>query len=248
MRLIIAIALAWLWASLLASDARAGDPETCEYVEPALSDACRADPDVRAYLLEPRNLMVERLVDIPPVVRGWLPGEEARVIRLIQEGQAGCRFLDRDLARACLLDERVRETLVRVGRGVDTPWFALPSDVGGWGASMTNPRITSVYANEGATRQRLSWGPLSSVSPEERMEQVARAVTRATGREVEFARLYLVAVDGVNFIACGYGFYSGAGEAPSAGLFVFDSRGGSALRAPASMFNAKCLYADRVLR
>ncbi|UTC29377.1 hypothetical protein BAMBUS_02950 [Brevundimonas phage vB_BpoS-Bambus] len=248
MRVFAAWGAACVLFSLTPNTARAGDPETCDYAEAALAEACRADPDVRAYLLEPAHLMIERLKDIPPVVRGWLPGEEAAVIRRIQDQQAGCGFVDHDLARACRLDEKVRITLRQVGRGPETSWFALPPDVGGWGASMTNPRITTLYRNEGAERQRLSWGPLSTVPNEARIEQVSRAVTRATGRQVEFARLFLVAVDGVDFVACGYGFYSADGEDPSAGLLVFDSRGGSALRAPAALFNAKCLYADRVLR
>lgn len=226
----------------------AGDPETCAYQDESLARACADDPGVRAYLLKPANALIERLADIPPAVRGWLPGEEAAVILSIQNEQAGCGYFDRDLALACRLDDRVRSALQKHGRGADTTWFVLPPEVGGWAANTTNPNIPRPYNNEGATRQRYDWTIGYPLPNEERIAQIERAITRATGREVRAARAFLVAVDGINFVACGYGFYKGDGELLSAGLFVFDSRGGSALRAPPALFVAKCQYADRVLR
>lgn len=226
--------------------ARAGDPETCAYSERALAEACRTNPDVRAYLLEPGNLMVDSIYDIPPVVRGWMPGEEETVSRAIQDIALGCGFIDPIVAAACRYDPQAKAALQGVARGAEAIWFDMPSDVGGWPKSITDPRIARPYPTAAADRLRQRW-MFDGVSNTERMSLIGRAVKRATGVDVEFARAFMVAVDETNFIACGYGFYND-GDTLSSGLFIFDSRGGSALRAPQGMFNAKCRYADVVLR
>lgn len=241
------LACALLIAGLaLPPPARAGDPETCAYSERALADACRTNPDVRAFLLEPGNLMVDSIYDIPPVIRGWMPGEEEAVMRAIQDVGIGCGYTDPIVAAACRYDPQVKAALQHSPRGSEAIWFDLPSDVGGWAKSMTDPRITRPFTSPAADRLRQRW-MFDNVSHGERMNLIGRAVKRATGVDVEFARAFMVAVDETNFIACGYGFYND-GDTLSSGLFIFDSRGGSALRAPQGMFNAKCRYADVVLR
>lgn len=231
---------------VLPMSASAGDPETCTYRERALADACRRDPEVRAYLLEPANTMVETLRSIPPVVRGWLPGEEEAVLGLIQNQQSGCGYTDQIVAAACKYDPMVKEALERSPAGASSIWFNLPFDVGGWAPSMTNSRYTRPYNTPGADQMRQNW-TFDRVSNGERLRLIGQAMKRATGTDVEFVKAHLVAVDATNFIACGYGFFNEAGTITS-GLFVFDSRGGSALRAPQSLFREKCLYADKTLR
>ena len=61
---------------------------TCVYRDARLAQACRTDPDVQAYLNDPQNDPVETYMDLPPVVRGWEPGEEEMVLGLIRGSQS----------------------------------------------------------------------------------------------------------------------------------------------------------------
>lgn len=240
------ILLSLILALMGAVPALAGDPETCIYNDRALAAACRNNPDIQAFLMEPGNLTVESYQQVPPVLRGWMPGEEEAVIGIIRNQEAGCGYTDPILASACMFDPRVKTALETRSRGPDTSWFALPPDVGGYARGNTDPRVPKIYASAASERLKTQW-MFDGASNADRMRVVQGAIRRATGVEVEFARAYLIAVDERNFIACGYGFYNQGGDITS-GLFVFDTRGGSALRAPQNLFNIKCAYADVVLR
>lgn len=236
-------ALTWAGAAL------AGDPETCAYADARLAEACATNPDVRAYLLEPYNVMVERYLEVPPAVRGWEPGEEDVVIRtairLAAQAKAGCGFDDPVFARACMLDPVLRAAAREGGLKPSDAWFHLPFDIAGWAPNTFDRR--RLADNPGATRQRVTWALFKSRSA--LIHEIERAISRAVRQEVVMARLYLVAVDGRNFVACGYGFFDGGGyEPPSAGLVVFDTQGGSALRAERDHFNGLCGLSDAVLR
>lgn len=61
-----------------------GNPETCAYRDARLAQACRTDPDIRQYLRDPANSGVETYMAIPPVVRGWEPGEEEMVLGMLR--------------------------------------------------------------------------------------------------------------------------------------------------------------------
>lgn len=232
---------------LCAAPAKAGDPETCRYDDEALAQACRERPEIREYLLEPYNITVETYQDIPPVVRGWMPGEEEAVIRAITDMEAGCGYTDPDLALACRLDEEVHEALKTVGTGPETSWFALPFDIGGWAPPTFDKRRRSTLP--GADQQRFRWMMDAHRGNGDRIREIEGAVGRAIRQKVRFSRLYLVAVDGRHFVACGYAFTDGGGyEPPTSGRLIFDTQGGSALRAPRDLFNAKCGLFDAVLR
>lgn len=242
-------ALAAAAALSFAAPARAGDPETCDYQEDALARACADDPAVRAYLLKPAHALIERLADIPPAVRGWFPGEAAAVyataLEYAEQVKAGCGFEDADFARACMLDADLRDAAHALMLPKDASWFHLPFDVAGWAPYQFDRR--RLADNPGATRQRVEWNHMTS--REDLIRQIERAVSRGVRQQVTLVRLYLVAVDGRNFVACGYGFYDGGGyEPPSAGLFILDSLGGSAIRARRDHFNGLCGLSDVVLR
>lgn len=64
------------------SNAR-GNPETCGYREARLAQACRTDSDIRQFLRDPANAGVETYMAIPPVIRGWEPGEEEMVLNML---------------------------------------------------------------------------------------------------------------------------------------------------------------------
>lgn len=64
-----------------------GNPETCIYRDARLAEACRTDPDIRAFLREPSSAAVESYMAIPPVLRGWEPGEEDMVLSMIRGQQ-----------------------------------------------------------------------------------------------------------------------------------------------------------------
>ncbi|QYC09808.1 hypothetical protein [Brevundimonas nasdae] len=60
-----------------------GNPETCSYREVRLAQVCRTDSDIRQFLRDPANAGVESYMAIPPVIRGWEPGEEEMVLSLL---------------------------------------------------------------------------------------------------------------------------------------------------------------------
>lgn len=60
-----------------------GDPNTCAYQDARLVQVCRTDPEIRAYLRDPDNAGVETYMDLPPVVRGWEPGEEEALLGVL---------------------------------------------------------------------------------------------------------------------------------------------------------------------
>lgn len=248
MRILLFCALAL--TALVSTPALAGDPETCAYRETRLAQACRTNPDIREWLLEPAQAGVERYVDVPPIIRGWDPGEEAAVIagiaRLQAEQSVGCDYNDVMLARACMIDPVVARTLRTVGRGHHSSWFVLPPEVGGYPGSRFNEAILS--RTSGANQQRFAWG--SDVSNRyQRAYTLERTIGRAMRAEVSIAKVHLIAVDGINFVACGYLFSNGGGyEAPSGGTFLFDTRGGSIYRVPPETYRARCLAADAVLK
>lgn len=59
------------------------NPNTCAYQDARLVQACRTDPEIRSYLRDPDNAGVETYMDLPPVVRGWEPGEEEALLGLL---------------------------------------------------------------------------------------------------------------------------------------------------------------------
>ena len=61
-----------------------GNPETCAYREARLAQACRTDPDIRQFLRDPANAGIETYMAVPPVVRGWEPGEEEMVLGMLR--------------------------------------------------------------------------------------------------------------------------------------------------------------------
>ncbi len=61
---------------------------TCAFRDARLAQACRTDPDIQAYLNDRQNDPVETYMDLPPVVRGWEPGEEEMVLGLIRGNQS----------------------------------------------------------------------------------------------------------------------------------------------------------------
>lgn len=227
----------------------AGDPERCVYREARLAQACLERPAIRRYLLEPFNVQVERYLDIPPAVRGWDPGEEDRVFAIALEHaeqvKAGCGFDDLEFARACMLDYDLRQAALEKRLPPTASWYHLPFDVVGRPPQSFDQRRLSDHP--GATAQRRRW--IFTGTLEERAMELEGAIGRAVRQKVRLVHAYLVAVDGRNFVACGYGFFDGGGyEAPSAGLVVFDTQGGSAIRAPRDLFNGLCGVSDVVLR
>ena len=60
-----------------------GNPNTCAYQDARLVQACRTDPAIRAYLRDPDNAGVEAYMDLPPVIRGWEPGEEEALLGVL---------------------------------------------------------------------------------------------------------------------------------------------------------------------
>ncbi|UTC28255.1 hypothetical protein GURKE_02240 [Brevundimonas phage vB_BpoS-Gurke] len=229
--------------------ALAGDPERCAYREERLAQACAERPEIRRYLLEPFNVQVERYRDIPPAVRGWDPGEQDQVFAIALEHaeqvKAGCGFDDLAFARACMLDYDLRQAAHAARLPASASWFHLPFDVAGWAPQSFDRRRLSDHP--GAREQRMRW--IFTGSSEERVAELEGAIGRAIRQRVQLAHAYLVAVDGRNYVACGYGFFDGGGyEDPSAGLVVFDTQGGSAIRAPRDLFNGLCGVSDVVLR
>ena len=61
-----------------------GNPDTCAYRDARLAQACRTDQGVREYLRDPDNADVETYMALPPVVRGWEPGEEEMVLAMLR--------------------------------------------------------------------------------------------------------------------------------------------------------------------
>lgn len=60
-----------------------GNPNTCAYQDMRLVQACRTDAEIRAYLRDPDNAGVETYMDLPPVIRGWEPGEEEALLGVL---------------------------------------------------------------------------------------------------------------------------------------------------------------------
>lgn len=60
-----------------------GNPNSCAYQDTRLVQACRTDPEIRAYLRDPDNAGVETYMDLPPVIRGWEPGEEEALLGVL---------------------------------------------------------------------------------------------------------------------------------------------------------------------
>lgn len=84
---ILACAIA-LSMALVSPAAAKGDPRTCAYRDARLAEACRTDSDIHAYLLDPENAGIESYMDVPPVYRGWEPGEEEGLIGALREQAA----------------------------------------------------------------------------------------------------------------------------------------------------------------
>lgn len=58
-----------------------GNPNTCAYQDTRLVQACRTDPEIRAYLSD--NAGVGTYMDLPPVIRGWEPEEEEALLGVL---------------------------------------------------------------------------------------------------------------------------------------------------------------------
>jgi hypothetical protein len=258
MRLLLALALAALSfaAPAAAQDLMAPPWQTCRYVDPALVQACRADPDIRDYLRSPEGQRVRIYQDLPPVLRGWLPGEEAQVIAQAQANvieralrpapEASCRFYDRTLAAACRSNGDVRRLLA--GRGPDATFYHLPWYVAGRPPNTFDPAQRPPRAGNGGADRSVAMIGASLREREGWMMQIEQRMEARLGAEVTIVSLYVTSIDRDNYIACGYAFSDGGGyEAESSGPFIFDTRGGSVLRAPPEMFRARCGWADGVL-
>lgn len=87
MRLFAFAALALLMLAAPAAAQERSSPETCTYRDNLLAAECRADPGLRNFLIERENRWIENWEDLPPVMRGWAPGEEAAVIGAISAAQ-----------------------------------------------------------------------------------------------------------------------------------------------------------------
>lgn len=84
-RATLALGLA-LASFTLAAPAVAGDPETCSYRDARLAHACRTNLEVRGFLSGSSGTSVEHYMDVPPIYRGWAPGEEAALDRVLGMG------------------------------------------------------------------------------------------------------------------------------------------------------------------
>lgn len=69
--------------ALTATSATAGDPRTCTYRDVRLANACANNASVREYLLDPQTGSVDAYLDVPPIYRGWDPGEEEALSRIL---------------------------------------------------------------------------------------------------------------------------------------------------------------------
>lgn len=90
MKIVMMIAATLCVASLMgiaSPSAARGNPETCAYRDARLAQACRTDTDIRAFLRDPGNAGVETYMAIPPVLRGWEPGEEEMVLAMLRGQQ-----------------------------------------------------------------------------------------------------------------------------------------------------------------
>src|SRR3989344_5048867 len=86
MKIAVTIAVSIFAATSLgtASAARGkGNPATWASQVAGLVQACRTDPEIRSYLRDPDNAEVETYMDLPPVVRGWEPGEEEALLGVL---------------------------------------------------------------------------------------------------------------------------------------------------------------------
>lgn len=248
MRLALLCALAL--TALFSTPALAGDPVTCRYSQAALAAACREQPEVRRYLMERENAGVVDLMDIPPSVRGWAPGEQAALDRVLgiqrTNTEAGCDYDDTLVALACRTNPLARERLAAMGRGRASSWFVLGPEIGGYPPDVMNMSLLS--RDPSAAARAMSWN-LNLDMKETRIDEVTQVLERALQQRVVLARLSIISIDARNFVACGYAFTDGGGyEAESSGAFVFDTRGNSAIRATPQMMRQRCSAADAVLR
>ena len=160
----IAAAAAVALGLSMASTAEAGgDPRACSYNDARLAEACRTDPAVREYLLEPDGAGAETYRDIPPAIRGWEPGEEEALRYLLHKQSLGCDFRDDRLVLACLTNEDVRHRLQTFGRGLDTPWEVLGPDLGGYAAEPPRRPIRTRTPPSSRKRPTSSVGPWRSI-------------------------------------------------------------------------------------
>lgn len=254
MRTLLITAFTALVSLTAAAPAAAGDPETCSYRESRLASECYNRRPIQRFLLEPVNAGVERYMDIPPAVRGWEPGEEEAVVRqintLTHQRAVGCYYPKTPvLALACEYDPQARARLAQTNPGPDAIWFHLPPEIGGYPGSRFNNAL--LHRNPGADRQRVEWG-MDVANRRTRAATLGRTLSRAMGgAEIQIIKAHLIAVDGQNFIACGYAASDGGGyEDMSMGTFIFDTRtpGANVFRATAEQFRARCLAADIVLQ
>ena len=226
----VAAVVVTAWPSASTAEA-GGDPRACSYNDARLAEACRTDPAVREYLLEPDGARAETYRDIPPAIRGWEPGEEEALRYLLHKQSLGCDFRDDRLVLACLTNEDVRHRLQTFGRGLDTPWEVLGPDLGGYAAEAPTP----TYPDSDAA------------FIQEKADEFSRALAQYYGREVLVLKLRLVQTSGGNVIACGYMSVE-EGQTMRSGPFIFDSSSGVIMPAAASLMRSRCSATGIVLR
>ena len=219
---------AWLPASRV--EAR-GDPRTCSYTDARLAEACRTDPAIREYLLEPESDPAESYMDLPPAIRGWEPGEEEALRYTLNKQSLGCDFRDDRLVLACLTNDDVRRRLQAFGRGLDTPWEVLGPDLGGYAAEAPTP----------------TYPESDAVFIQYKAAEFSRALAQFYGKDVLVLKLRLVQASGGNVIACGY-LSVEDGQTMRSGPFIFDSSSGVIMPAAAPLMRSKCSATGIVLR
>lgn len=82
--------------SMPAQAAPTTEPRPCAYADERLARECRADPELQAYLQSPEGKRVQGWYDLPPVIRGWDPGEEEKIIRFSRAQAASDEALRRE--------------------------------------------------------------------------------------------------------------------------------------------------------